>query len=536
MKYTITQPILTTLIEEYTNLHDQFPPKLDESTSSEFCFTLVSTWLSECKSYHPLCKSFEDGLVFDNDQLESRLPTRLIEVGSADGMQEPRLVDIADLEIKGGGPRYIALSHRWGSTHLLTTTLGTIGAHRSTIPLATMPRTFRDAIVITRRLGIQFLWIDSLCIIQDSSSDWKSESLRMQNIYNFAHLTISAAHSTDSSSGCFRPRRGQLSRWIPYYCEDKEIPSFEYCLVPRDPYHDPTTTDADKEPLYKRGWVLQEQLLSRRTLVYSYNGLRWECLTARGSESMPKLMEHADPNDSSPRWTINGLQRFVLTDGKKDHHRMWLDIVEDFCCRDLTIAQDALAAIAGVANSMARVYGMDYLAGLWKQHLGKGLLWQLVQNDGLSLQDIGEDDRFGKIAPSWSWASASRKVKWTGDRVGLVRQTILIEVLDTQGFDSALSSVGSITLRGRAQKHKHYQSSYFPDCLSKSTTPQTSVLVFFVDKIASNHSYNTDPTIFTCLVLVPSEVDGAWQRVGLAKEKISEAEYLSLEIMDIIIV
>jgi hypothetical protein len=252
---------------------------------------------------------------------------------------------------------------------------------------------------------------------------------------------------------------------------------------------------------------------------------------------MPNLMPHPRPTDLERRWPINGLQRLVLTRGDENPHHIWLDIVENFLRRDLTIAQDALAAVAGIANSMARVYGMDYLARLWKQYIGNEFPWRVVQNEEPLLQDIGENGHPEKIAPSWSWASVSRKVKWTGDRGPSVKQKILIYVVDTKRFDSALSSVGSITLRGRARKHKRYPSKYYPDCPNKSTPLQAPVLVIFVDKIEPKyHNFSHYPTIFTCLVLVPSELDGAWQKVGLAEEKISEREYPSLQAVDITIV
>lgn len=95
----------------------------------------------------------------------------------------------------------------------------------------------------------------------DCESDWTFEAARMQGVYRFASLTISAAHSTDSSSGCFRPRNGNITRCIPFADhEDKQ--SVLWCYLQSDqPDFDPTIADADKEPLYTRGWVLQEQLL-----------------------------------------------------------------------------------------------------------------------------------------------------------------------------------------------------------------------------------------------------------------------------------
>ena len=133
-----------------------------------------------------------------------------------------------------------------------------------------LPLTFQHAISITRKLGYQYLWIDSLCIIQDSNKDWHVESLDMKRVYQMSALTIGAARGADSYAGCFVERQplahfpcriAQLSTGFLMTPFDREMPG-------KSPPH--ALTGA---ALFDRSWVLQERMLSPRTLYYGPKGL-----------------------------------------------------------------------------------------------------------------------------------------------------------------------------------------------------------------------------------------------------------------------
>jgi hypothetical protein len=150
---------------------------------------LVAQWLEEClKDHQKCCKD-----------RKSKLPTRVLAIGSY--QQDPFLWDGAG---NGSGP-YVALSHCWGDDEHppLTTTKGTFEARKRGISLAELPQTFRDAILLTRKLGFDYLWIDSLCIIQDDESDWIIQSAQMAGVYQGAILTISADGAQNSHEGLF---------------------------------------------------------------------------------------------------------------------------------------------------------------------------------------------------------------------------------------------------------------------------------------------------------------------------------------------
>jgi hypothetical protein len=193
-------------------------------------------------------------------------PKRLLYVGNQ--TQPPRLVETAGIT-----EYYITLSHCWGHHQPLRTTRSTLSQHLNEIPFDGLPQTFKDAVILARNLQIRFLWIDSLCIIQDDEDDWATESVRMGLIYEAAILTIAAASAADSSVGLFRDRE-RFGIEIPYLDEDGE----ERGTAIAHQYHHDMIKNAIKTcPLNSRAWVYQESYFSRRTVHFLDNTLVWSC-------------------------------------------------------------------------------------------------------------------------------------------------------------------------------------------------------------------------------------------------------------------
>jgi hypothetical protein len=189
------------------------------------------------------------------------MPTRLIDVGPSNGSREPFLH-----ETNGEPDRYITLSYCWGTKQPVITTKKNIDDHKHSIALHTLPQTIQDAIAIARNLGIQFLWVDALCIIQDSpgSEDWQIESSKMGDIYGNAYIAI--ATESGSNSHC-----GILIRWpdevhpyrVPYFRQDGVECGSVLVRPPTD-----LGVDVVENDLNRRGWAFQEKRLSRRVLSY----------------------------------------------------------------------------------------------------------------------------------------------------------------------------------------------------------------------------------------------------------------------------
>jgi len=212
-------------------------------------FELAKRWLNDCLCSHDYCQKATTQ--------ETRLPTRVLDIGPVDGSEQPYL-----LETRGMHGSYIALSHCWGGQVPLTTTSNTISQRKLCISLTSLPKTFRDAVLISRRLGVRYLWIDSLCIIQDSKIDWEKESAIMGDVYGHSYLTIAARGAANAEIGCFIPRKKEF----PTCCLEYRNGSIKGHMYVRDPAFQ--TERIDQSPLDERGWVFQERILSPRNLYY----------------------------------------------------------------------------------------------------------------------------------------------------------------------------------------------------------------------------------------------------------------------------
>ena len=216
---------------------------------------VLSEWIKSCDQTHN-CLPKADSL----------LPTRVLDVG-AEGTDHIRLVGFVRGATRPG--KYLALSHRWGDPkqHREFCTLTTnIEDHKKGIMIAKMPKTFRDAVKITRRLGVQYLWIDSLCIIQNND-DWEHESHLMEQVYSSAYATIAATCSSGTEDGFIKPRPDRQCVMMG------EGNSAYYVCEAIDDFYE----DVDQAELNTRGWVLQERALSRRTIHFTERQCYWEC-------------------------------------------------------------------------------------------------------------------------------------------------------------------------------------------------------------------------------------------------------------------
>jgi hypothetical protein len=175
-------------------------------------------WLVQCSETHTLCKQTTP---------IKRLPTRLIEVGALDSVNGDEGISVVRLRISAGlslSTPYTTLSHCWGGKMPFMLVSSNIHHLMDKIVVSELPITFQHAIAITKRLGIRYIWIDSLCIIQDSEDDWRRESSTMNQVYQFGYCNIAAAAAANSSEGCFFKRSSiaieplifELDRDIPH--------------------------------------------------------------------------------------------------------------------------------------------------------------------------------------------------------------------------------------------------------------------------------------------------------------------------------
>lgn len=395
--------------------------EVSQYSSSEECFETARSWLADCVDNHTQCKPLR----------EPPLPTRVIDVGLG-GSRDPFL-----LESSGQTGKYIALSYCWGKNdRVLKTTAQNLESHKKRIPFASLPKTLQDAVTISRRLGIQYLWIDALCIIQGDPVDWAREAGKMCLVYSFSHLTVSAANSPGSSHGCFRLQKfGTPPRVLTYGAS----PVYVRRNIAREHARDAIFARLSSEPLPVncRAWTLQEAMLSNRILYYAADELVWECNEWYHCECSHDSGKIIDEDGLSNR----GIRRLQLVPSGitlQQIYRKWDDIVMLFSERQLSVDDDRLAALSGLASQVQLLLrhvsgGKEhvYLAGLWKENLAQGLLWSVEDDMAREGRDVEmEYRRPGSWrAPSWSWASFEGPIQY--HPLSRFESTILIDEVST---------------------------------------------------------------------------------------------------------
>jgi len=393
-------------------------------------------WLSQCLEHHKRCRQDPVGVT-------NGLPTRVIDVGRHGDAQELRLHIPGD---ETGS--YIALSHCWGPEGSLTTkTLSSnLEEHCRSLNFDTLPRTFQDAVTITRALGLRYLWIDALCIVQDSADDldWKREASRMDSVYSDATAVIVAAAGPDSHAGMLArptevdvlevptlsldaamgaPFTGKLPLGIPL----READGFGPALLASNP--------ASKHHWRSRGWTLQEEALARRLIYFTESQCFWVCKEGFRSQAGHSFEVYDDSglnlailqSQNLAVWELmmkGGLDERIP--GPESHVDPisrcydWHSLVQMYTSRELTRVSDRMKAIEGLATRyFGHSYQELYVYGVSKADLGRSLAWRsthprlrqvLTEPDVLfSLPELRS------LAPSWSWGSVQGGVSWYWD-------------------------------------------------------------------------------------------------------------------------
>ncbi|KAL8783921.1 MAG: hypothetical protein Q9195_009240 [Heterodermia aff. obscurata] len=428
------------------------------STWSTAEIRLAQCWINVCLKSHRKCHPTQ----------ASFIPSRLIDVGT---IEDP-IIKLCEGTSVAPHAEYTTLSHSWGITASFTLKAANFKDVKNSIPHDALPKTIGDAILITRDLRIKYIWVDSLCIIQDSVEDWARECELMGSIYAGSYCNIAATAAGSNEEGCIfnrdpasvqsiRVRLDIQTLTLPTsdsnYISDiqaRRSPSApqikEYAIVPDE---DAWSLDIGDGPLLQRAWVVQERLLAPRNLHFGKRQIGFECEEWLAYETYPtgfpgnllsskQLKQHC-----SVRTPF--VKREDLGVGKIDTMRLaWILVVIEFSKGKLSRAQDKLAAILGVATQIAGKIGSPYVAGLWVDHLLEQLLWR-VSARAEELKTYLTP----RQAPSWSWAAVNHRV---GEifAFGIFQEKpeFLVSVIAVEGQDTGrliYQNDAWIRLRGR---------------------------------------------------------------------------------------
>ncbi|KAF2676490.1 HET-domain-containing protein [Lentithecium fluviatile CBS 122367] len=382
---------------------------------------LMRTWLSNCLTKHSKCtRAASPGF-----------PKRLLDIRAFASSDDIKLVE---WQSAPDTTQYVTLSHCWGPTakRPICTTKATLSYRMQRIRFEDLSVTFKDAIKICRDLDQKYLWIDSLCIIQDDEEDWSKQAASMASIYGGSYVTLAALSSADSTQGCrIRPRdaaKPKPSRYQDFNFGSRRVRLFEHSPAywhseyGDDPYR---REGYGSNPLRTRAWTLQERELSLRCINFAQGQLLWQCRTMKGSSEIPWLELIRKHDDSYPLpLKLNQGEDFSSSGPafQRDH---WNGLVEDYSSRHLTNETDKLPALAGLASKFSEEQKLgNYLAGIWSNHLPSALLWKTVPlYSRYRDQPTNPLDAFLPRrpqvyrAPSWSWASIDGEISYESQRI-----------------------------------------------------------------------------------------------------------------------
>lgn len=358
-----------------------------DTTTSPNDHSYLAEWLHICDTLHICTKPTQ----YPKRDSQFR-PARLIDVSTTD--KDPDVVHLVDSEELVSFPKYLTLSHCWGTSEVpmaLQLTRQNMSALKHRIQLDELPRTFTDMILVSRILEIRYVWIDSLCIIQDDKEDWKVEAAKMWQIYFYAYANIAATSSSNSSQGLFRERSPSTTK--PCIADVRE----GHPLIRAGKYH--CYSDAEwitqlrMAPLSKRAWVHQEWLLSNRTIHFASDQIFWECHEAKASESFPKGVPARYDTELS-KFSLGSNDEIV----KQGFLEIWSSIVGEYSTRGLSHLSDKLIAVSALARILSRKHpnAGTYVAGMWESYIVDQLSWSA----STSAHRTSE-----YRAPTWSWAS-----------------------------------------------------------------------------------------------------------------------------------
>ena len=359
----------------------------------------IYEWLEECLKHHKLCRSVSEAA--------SKLgtpPARLIDIGLASDFSDLRLLDVSlDLPL----PRWVTLSHCWGPPGSISLRLlqSNVDELKKQIPFGSLTKNFKDAIMTARhlaeRFGTLYLWIDAICIIQDSDSDWARESIKMGHLYSNSLCTLFACRGTDPSAGLWEPPTA-LSM---HECCIEGGPNS--CLRGRWQIRDiyAFENSVQRSHLCSRAWVHQEDNLATRRLYLASGQLYWGCCQGIKQEMNPKLVllkPSLSANTGGHSLLAIQCDPDLTRQQKLDKtYSIWLEIAAHHSGRGITRATDRLPSVA----AMAKVIGDwqkspdDYIAGTWKNFFWACILWEIRSPDKATKAENG--------SPSWSWTSVT---------------------------------------------------------------------------------------------------------------------------------
>jgi Heterokaryon incompatibility protein (HET) len=417
--------------------------------------TMIKKWQFTCGQSHSGCLQ------------RAYRPKRLLHVGGG---------DVSHLTLQSchesstpNVPEYAALSYMWGGPQRFLTLKDNLEIRMARIELEDLPRTLRDAVLVCRALGMQWLWIDALCIIQDDPQDKYEQIKTMGEVFQSAALTIIPATSLGSDEGfLFDTFNSATLPFQRFRFVNSDGKGGSICMIKKQ-------SNAPRFPIETRGWTMQERLLSTRLLFFHPGRIDWVCRESHlfAGSSSSYSVNLIDVSVTRGNSTFGAPD---INSGVNRQIQHWYFLIRAFSERKLSNPRDRLPALSGIAKEFRQNFPAlgDYVAGLWTTNLAQQLLWRIEYN---AEWKCGVN---GFMGPSWSWVSIENAFMFpaTADIQAATRLEIIDhEIQYVVGSDRyGLLSAASLKVRGRlkpAQWNISTQKIESPDGLIPAGNPET---------------------------------------------------------------
>ncbi|OCL02546.1 HET-domain-containing protein [Glonium stellatum] len=398
--------------QEPSDHQDLLARSIYDHSGSEECLSLAQHWLQTCIHEHKECNV--------RTHTKSRLPTRVIDTKFSGNT--PPMAKLVDGE--GRADAFAALSYCWGGERDLILTRATETNLRTGLELRRFPATLRDAITMVWKLKIRYIWIDAVCIMQDSPDDWAREAAKMRDVYKGAVVTIAAASASKASGGLFCERAPPNSYChLDWLTGDEQ--SARIFLRPGSELWDTTLSTSS---INTRGWTLQETLLAPRSLWFGRQQISFECSRGNIDEAgrSTGAVETYRSKAFMQRMSRKKRQMILYKTFRAIHipplvrvyyisfsyiprDRSLKSLYRNMVTYQTVFLQGLLPtpALSGLADDFHQLTGDTYFAGLWKADIIRGLNWQRgplrKKLPSGRVEDVTSHPKF--LAPSWSWAS-----------------------------------------------------------------------------------------------------------------------------------
>jgi hypothetical protein len=360
----------------------RYAEDIHSSVGSEASIVVMKRWISDCSTFHEHVSP-----------IRNLTPTRLIKLGSHED-ERPRLYSPKHPVV------FAALSYRWGSGKQSETTKDNVTERYQELETSDFPKTLQDAIYITQRLGLECIWIDRVCIIQDDKEDWANEASLMADIYASAHVVLSATATEDCRDGFLQKRTKPL---LIQYAQNGQDSQEVYARRIRN-HNCRRDQPVTNYTLFNRGWCMQERFLARRIIHFLPDEILFECQAGRececggaSDESDPAIFEPGGYNEFGRMQAAKSMK-------VRDFTIDWTSIVGRYSRMKLTYREDSLPALSGLAAYVQHLNPGNYIAGLWEKDIGFQLGWYIYPSRNLTRR--WEDPKnIDILGPTFSWSS-----------------------------------------------------------------------------------------------------------------------------------